>query len=98
ASGCAVAPGSGLPASFDYQTTDPATNALIGTANTPAAIAAGGLQTFVVAFTPSASFAATNVPFSFACANAAPAPIQVGLNTLLLSASASPVADVVALA
>jgi hypothetical protein len=38
------------------------------------------------------------VQFSFDCANTEPAPITTGLNTLLLSASNTPVPDIVALA
>jgi len=98
ASSCAIAPLGGLPLNFLYQTTDPATNALTGSANTPVNIAAGAAQSFVIALTPTAAFAATNVDFSFACANAAAAPMQTGLNTLLLSGSTSPVPDIVALA
>jgi probable HAF family extracellular repeat protein len=98
ASGCAIAPLGGLPLNFLYQTTNPTTNALTGTANTPIDIAAGAAQSFLIALTPTAAFSATNVNFSFACANAAAAPTQTGLNTLLLSASTSPVPDVVALA
>ena len=48
--------------------------------------------------TPTAPFPPTEVQFSFSCANSDPAPINVGLNTLLLSASATPVPDIVALA
>jgi len=98
ATGCGIAPVSSVPASFLYQTTDPATNQLTGTANTPASIAAGGSQTFVIAFTPTASFAQTDVQLSFGCANAAPAPTISGVNTLWLSASGTPVPDIVALA
>jgi hypothetical protein len=94
---CTIAPATTVPATFVYQTTNPATNALIGTANTPVNIAAGASQSFVIALTPTAAFNATNVDFSFACANAAAAPMQTGLNTLLLSASTSPVSDIVAL-
>lgn len=98
ASGCAIAPLGGLPLNFLYQTTDPSTNALTGTANTPVNIAAGAAQSFLIALTPTAAFNATNVNFSFACTNAAAAPTQTGLNTLLLSGSTSPVPDIVALA
>lgn len=98
ASGCSIAPIGTLPASFAFQTTDPATNRLIGTANTPADVAANnGQQSFVFALTPIATISPQNVQFGFACANAAPAPVQTGLNTLLLSASTSPVPDVIAL-
>ena len=87
-----------MPASFVYQTTDPATNQVTGFPNTPVNIAAGAAQSFVFALTPTAPFAPTDVQFSFDCANSDPAPINVGLNTLLLSASNTPVPDIVALA
>jgi hypothetical protein len=60
-------------------------------------IAAGGAQSFVFALTPTGAFAPTDVQFTFNCANADSAPINVGLNTLLLSASSTPVPDIVAL-
>jgi probable HAF family extracellular repeat protein len=97
ASSCTIAPLGGLPLNFLYQTTNPTTNALTGTANTPIDIAAGAAQSFLIALTPRAALKATNVNFSFACANATAAPTQTGLNTLLLSASTSPVPDIVAL-
>jgi hypothetical protein len=97
ATGCSIAPATSVPTNFLYQTTNPTTNALTGTANTPVDIAAGAAQSFVIALTPSAAFAATNVDFNFACANAAAAPIEAGLDTLLFSASTSPVPDIVAL-
>ena len=46
-----------IPATITYQTTDPATNALTGTINTPVDITAGKNQTFVVAVTPTKPFA-----------------------------------------
>jgi streptogramin lyase len=96
--GCSITPATALPIDFLYQTTNPTTNALAGTANTPADILAGQFQSFVIALTPTAAFNPTNIPFSFACNNVAQAPSQTGLNTLLLSASGTPVPDVVALA
>jgi YVTN family beta-propeller protein len=99
ATSCTIAPATNVPASFVFQTTDPNTNALTGTANTPANIAAGQAQSFVIALTPTAAFAPTNVAFTFTCANApSPAPSIVGVDTLNLSASTTPVPDVVALA
>jgi virginiamycin B lyase len=95
---CTIAPATTVPASFAFQTTDPSTNALVGTANTPVDIPQGMGQTFVIAFTPNAAFPPTNVIFTFGCANAAPAPVVVGVNALNLSASTSPVPDIVALA
>jgi virginiamycin B lyase len=97
-SGCAIVPVTSVPASFVYQTTNPATNALTGSPNTPASIAAGGSQSFVIALTPNAAFVPTNVVLGFACSGVSTAPSTTGLNTLLLSASATPVPDIVALA
>ena len=99
ASTCTIAPATSIPASFVFQTTDPTTNALTGTANTPVNIAAGQAGTFVIAFTPNAAFTPTNVAFTFTCANApSPAASIVGVDTLNLAASTTPVPDVVALA
>ena len=98
ATGCSIAPLTSLPASFVYQTTDPATNQVIGFPNTPANIAAGAAQSFVFALTPTAPIASIDVQFSFDCADTDPAPINIGLNTLLLSVSDTPVPDIVALA
>jgi hypothetical protein len=98
ARGCGVAPGTSVSATFTFQTTDPATNAVTGTANSPIDIPAKQAQTFVFAFTPTAPIDSTDVQLSFDCANTAPADSISGLNTVLLSASATPVPDIVALA
>ena len=98
ATGCSIATLTSVPATFVYQTTDPATNQVTGFPNTPVDIAAGAAQSFVFAITPTAPIASTDVQFSFDCTDTDPAPINVGLNTLLLSASDTPVPDIVALA
>ena len=98
ATDCSIAPSSSVPASFAYQTTDSATNALVGTPNTPADIVADGLQTYLIIFTPTTAFSSTDVKLIFDCSNTNPAPVTTGLNTLLLSASNVPVPDIVALA
>ncbi len=97
ASGCAPRLVTALPGTFTYQTTDPATNALTGAPNTPVSVAAGAPQSFVVALTPNAEFPPTDARIDFACSSANAAPSVPGLNTLLVSASASPVPDIVAL-
>ena len=97
ASSCGIAPLSNVAANFSYQTTDSATNTPTGTANTPVDIAPGEFQSYVFALTPTAAFDSTDVQLSFECANTNPAPVTVGLNTLLLSASDAPVSDIVAL-
>ena len=96
--GVAIAPAVPIPAEFLYQTTNPATNALTGTPNTPANIDPGQSQSFLIAFTPRAPFDPVNVTFAYGGTNSNPVLPLTGINTLLLSASASPVPDIVALA
>lgn len=72
ASTCAIAPQTVIPANFLFQTTDPNTNALAGTANAPADIAQGASQSFVIALTPTVAFSPTDADFSFA----APTPAR----------------------
>ena len=99
ATACEISLLTSLPATFMYQTTDPATNQVTGTPNTPVNIAAGAAQSYVFALTPSLpGVASTDVQLGFDCTNTDPAPINTGLNTLLFSASTAPVPDVVALA
>ena len=59
-----------IPAQLTFQTTDPATNAITGTANTPVDIPAGGSESFVIALTPHAPIAPTDVEFSFSVTSA----------------------------
>jgi hypothetical protein len=98
ATACTITPLNGLAASFHYQTTNPNTNEIISTADTPVDIPSGGFQSFIIAFTPTQAFVPTDAQMSFDCTNADPAPVNTGLNTLLLSASVTPVPDIVALA
>jgi hypothetical protein len=98
AAACSITLPTGIPATFQYQTTDPATNQVTGLPNTAVTIAPGAAQSFILAITPTAPFPPTDVQFSFDCANSDPAPVNTGLNTLLLSASNTPVPDIVALA
>ena len=99
ATACKITPFSSVAASFHYQTTNPNTNQITGTADTPVDITSGGFQSFVIAFTPTQAFVPPPMSqMSFDCTNADPAPINTGLNTLLLSASVTPVPDIVALA
>ncbi|HEV8439309.1 MAG TPA: hypothetical protein VGT40_14550 [Methylomirabilota bacterium] len=93
-----IAPATGIPANFTYQTTDSHTNAVTGSPNTPADIEAGKSQSYVIALTPTAGFPPTDVAFSFAGINTAPVATLTGINTLLLSGSPTPVPDIVALA
>ena len=97
ANDCGISPITSVTANFTYQTTDPVTNALTGTPDTPANIAPGQSQSFVFAFTPTTAFPSTEIQLSFDCSNSDPAPIITGVNTLLLSASDTAIPDIVAL-
>jgi hypothetical protein len=88
----------GLPIRLDYQTTDPNSNLLTGTANTPVDIPApplGGVksQTFVISLKPVTSFVSTDVQINYTCNGSDAVTTLVGINTLLLSASSDPVPD-----
>jgi len=98
ATNCGITVISNIPAIGLFQTTNPLTNELIGTANTSVNIPVGAAQSFFVRLTPIQLFAPTDVHMSFGCTNTDPAPIATGLNTLLLSSSVTPVLDIVALA
>ena len=93
-----IFPQSVIPASFMYQTTNPLTNAVAGKPNTPMDIAPGQFATYVVAITPTAPFGPIEVAFAFAGSNTVPVETLVGINTILLSGSATPTPDIVALA
>jgi hypothetical protein len=98
ATGCTISPATSIPATLTYQTTDPATNQVTNSPNTPVDIPAGVAQSFIFALTPTGPMAPTDVQLNFECTNANSAPIRPGVNTLLFSASATPVPDIVALA
>jgi hypothetical protein len=87
-----------IPASFAFQTTNPATNQLTGFPNVPVNIGPGQAQSFVISITPTAPISAGDVAFTFAGSNTFGAGTLIGINTLFLSASSSPVPDVIALA
>jgi large repetitive protein len=84
---------------LSYQTTNPATNALTGTPNTPATIAPNdGVQSFLVSLQGTSAFVAAAMPLDFDCSGVAPAAVTTGVDTLDLTLSATPIADIIALA
>ena len=99
AAGVGIKLGTAIPATLTYQTTDPATNVVTGTASVPADIPAGLFQTYIVSVTPTGSVPATEVAFLYAGENTlGPTATLTGINTLLLSASFIAIPDIVALA
>jgi len=95
---CSIAPLAPLTSSFEFFTTDPATNAISGLANRVVDIPAGAARSFLLRMESSAAFSAREVQLRFGCENLGTATVVDGLNTLLLSASAGAVPDVIALA
>jgi sugar lactone lactonase YvrE len=99
-SNCRVAlaalPPAGL--TLSYQTTNAATNALSGTANTPVTIAGNnGSQSFVVSFQGKDAFEQVGLPIDFSCSSAPPAASVTGVDTVDLAFSGTPTADIIAL-
>jgi len=98
ATNCGISLITAIPATFSFQTTNPLTNQVIGSPNTPVNIPPGVAQSFVLSLRGNSPIAPTDVQFSFDCLNTNPAAINTGLNTLLFSASNTLVQDIVALA
>jgi hypothetical protein len=97
ATGCAIRLPTDIPATLDFAQTDPNTNAVIGGLNTPVDIGPQQKASFVFAVKPTDQFGPTDVALGFTSTNTAPATSVSGLNTILLSAAAGPVVDMVAL-
>jgi virginiamycin B lyase len=98
--GCGIAPVVPVSGTFSYQTTNPATNQLSGTPNTRVSIPAGGLQTYVIAYKANGSYPSADVQFGYDCIGSStgfPAAVKiVGVNTVRLTFSPTPVADMIA--
>ena len=92
ATSCSISLPTGVLANFLYQATDPATNTPAGSPNTPVDIAAAQAQTFYFSITPTAPLS-QEIPLVFGCTNTSPAPVVAGLTTLLVTAGASPIPD-----
>jgi hypothetical protein len=96
ATGCGIVPATLIPARFLFQTTDPTTNALTGTANSNVSIPAGKSQSFLIAFTANAPMTSANVALGFSCVSSDIVPTIVGVNSLLMTFDANPVPDMIA--
>jgi hypothetical protein len=82
---------------LSFAKTNPATNAVTGPADVPVSIPRNASQTFVIAITPNAPLS-SDLPIQFGCKFVAPATPVIGLNTLLLTASPTPIADMLSIA
>ena len=84
---------------LSYQTTNPSTNALTGTANAPATIQGNnGLQTFLISFQGTKPFSMPGMLLNFTCDGATAATSIAGVDTVDLTMSSTPIADIIALA
>ncbi len=99
ATACSLQMPSGIaaPSVFQFRATTP-TNTIDQNfrINQPVDIPANGSKNFVFGVTPTAAFSA-DIPLIFDCENKVPVVSQSGLNTFLLSASATATPDMVAI-
>ena len=95
--GCRIGLADDLPVEFDYHRTDPTTNETVGLQNIPVDIPAGETQSFVIGFTPEATFPATDLRLVYDCENGNPALFRPTLNSVRVEATDSAVPDVIAL-
>jgi hypothetical protein len=86
-----ILPDSPAPFTFAYQAISPV-SAPVGT---PVDIAVGSTQSYTVSFTPTAPFDATEIGFHIRGRDTDVAARITGVDTVLLAASITPVADVV---
>ena len=82
---------------FTYQQTNCATNAVMGSPNPLLDLAPGGVLCYVLSFTPSAPFSATNVHIKAQAGNAPSTTLLTGINTWLLRGTNVPEPDIIAL-
>jgi outer membrane protein assembly factor BamB len=97
---CRIALPASAPAglALTYQTTNPATNQPTGVPNQPVTIAAKAGQSFALSFPASAALSDLAQGLVFACDNVTNASAIEGVDTVDLIVSATPIADIVALA
>jgi hypothetical protein len=83
---------------MSYQTTDPITNALTGTPDQAFTVPAYMAQSFLLSFKSDAALAAPGLPLVFGCDGYQPVGTIPGVNSIDLLFSATPIADVIAIA
>jgi uncharacterized protein (DUF1800 family) len=91
---CRVVLPDGGEISLSYQTTDPATNALTGSPDTPFSLPPRGAQSLLLAFSGADPFDGELAP-SFRCRDTVHAPVSSGVNTLQLSLSYTAEPDII---
>lgn len=95
--GCTISkPSDGLPYTLIYARRLPPNFDTLGPTNEAFDLAPGDANAkhFLIVVTPSAVMSA-NIPIVYDCANTDPAPVTIGVNTLQLTATASPTPDMI---
>ena len=95
---CRITPPAFFTGQFSFTQTDPQTNAVVGAANTPVDIAAGGSASFVFAMTPDTAYSEMEMTLNFRCDGDFGAPSVAGVNRFVLSASGLGAPDLPAVA
>jgi uncharacterized repeat protein (TIGR01451 family) len=95
ATNVSITQASSLPANIQYRQWNG--TAFIAPLNTPVDMSPGDIANFVVGIDPTSAFATSLLTLNASSANGATAPIS-GVNTLTMSASLTPVADVIMMA
>ena len=95
ATGVSIAQASGLPVTISYQQWNG--TAFTGSLNTPVDISAGGTANFVLTINATSAFNSSSLTFNVSGTNAAAASIS-GVNTLTISASTTPLPDLIMMA
>ncbi len=94
---CGFSPVTSIAGTFSFQTTHPSTNALTGMPNTRVSLPAFRAQTFALSFKATGPMAPTNVAVGFGCAERNGGVSAVGVNTVLMTFSPTPVPDLIAI-
>ncbi|MCZ7394654.1 MAG: hypothetical protein ABOK23_01145 [Candidatus Methanoperedens sp.] len=95
ATGVSIAQASGLPVTVSYQQWNG--TAFTGSPNTSVDIPSGSTANFVLSINATATFNSSSMTFNVSSTNGATAPIS-GVNTLTISASTVPTADIIMMA
>jgi len=98
--GCSIHLAEPFDGDFQFNQTDPATNANTGQSGALFDIGPGGYRTFVISAVPHSGAAGESFDLSlrYDCANSESAPTIIGLNSIRLSFGAAPTPDVIAIA
>lgn len=97
ATGCRLVLHGASPGEFSYRTTDPATNAVTGTADTPVDIPAGASQSFVFSLTRATSFSGSDLLIDAQCDNRRSSESIPGVNSFRFLSTSLALPDIIAL-